>query len=47
MNELIRSIEAEQLRTDLADFKVGNTVKVHVKIKEVTEKEFRFLKELF
>jgi len=34
MNELIRSIEAEQLRTDLADFKVGDTVKVHVKIKE-------------
>lgn len=34
MNELIRAIEAEQLRTDLADFNVGDTVKVHVKIKE-------------
>lgn len=34
MNELIRSIEAEQLRTDLPDFKPGDTVKVHVKIKE-------------
>lgn len=34
MNELIRSIEAEQLRTDLPNFRVGDTVKVHVKIKE-------------
>jgi large subunit ribosomal protein L19 len=34
MNELIRAIEAEQLRTDLPNFKVGDTVKVHVKIKE-------------
>jgi large subunit ribosomal protein L19 len=34
MNELIRAIEAEQLRSDLPNFKVGDTVKVHVKIKE-------------
>ncbi|WP_139904545.1 50S ribosomal protein L19 [Clostridium thermarum] len=34
MNELIRSIEAEQLRKDLPDFNVGDTVKVHVKVKE-------------
>jgi large subunit ribosomal protein L19 len=34
MNELIRAIEAEQLRTDLPNFRVGDTVKVHVKIKE-------------
>lgn len=34
MNELIRSIEAEQLRTDLPDFNVGDTIKVHVKVKE-------------
>jgi large subunit ribosomal protein L19 len=34
MNELIRSIEAEQLRTDLPNFRVGDTLKVHVKIKE-------------
>lgn len=34
MNELIRSIEAEQIRTDLPAFRVGDTVRVHVKIKE-------------
>ena len=32
--ELIRAIEAEQLRTDIPDFKVGDTVKVYCKIKE-------------
>ena len=34
MNELLRSIEQEQIRTDLAEFHVGDTVKVFVKIKE-------------
>ena len=34
MNEIIRSIEAEQLRTDVAEFAVGDTVKVYGKIKE-------------
>ncbi|OPJ61790.1 50S ribosomal protein L19 [Clostridium oryzae] len=34
MNELIKAIEAEQLRSDLTKFGVGDTVKVHVKIKE-------------
>lgn len=35
MNELIRQIEAETLRPEpLADFNVGDTIKVHVKIKE-------------
>ena len=32
--EVIREIEQEQLRTDLADFNVGDTVRVHAKIKE-------------
>ena len=36
MNELIRAIEAEQLRTDLPTFAVGDTVKVYVRIKEGT-----------
>ncbi len=30
----IEMIEKEQMRTDLTDFKAGDTVKVHVKIKE-------------
>ena len=34
MNEIIRSIEAEQLRTDVAEFAVGDTVKVYGKIKK-------------
>lgn len=36
MNEILRAIEAEQLRTDLPNFKVGDNVKVYVKIKEGT-----------
>ena len=34
MNDIIRNIEAEQIRTDLTEFRVGDTVKVHGKIKE-------------
>lgn len=34
MLDIIRQIEAEQIRTDLASFRVGDTVKVDVKIKE-------------
>jgi large subunit ribosomal protein L19 len=34
MLDIIRAIEAEQLRTDLPEFNVGDTVKVHIKIKE-------------
>ena len=34
MNEIIRSIEAKQIRTDLPEFKVGDTVRVWVKVVE-------------
>ena len=34
MNELIRSIEAKQLRTDLTPFGIGDTVRVWVKVVE-------------
>ena len=34
MNEIIKAIEQEQIRTDLPEFNVGDNVKVHVKIKE-------------
>jgi large subunit ribosomal protein L19 len=34
MLEIIRAIEAEQIRNDLPKFNVGDTVKVHVKVKE-------------
>lgn len=34
MNEIIRQIEAEQLKSEIADFRIGDTVKVYGKIKE-------------
>ena len=34
MLDIIREIEAEQLRTDLPVFSVGDTVKVHIKVSE-------------
>ena len=34
MNDIIRGIEKEQIRTDLPEFHVGDTVKVHVRITE-------------
>lgn len=41
MNEIIRAIEAEQLRSDLPKFNVGDTVKVYVKIKEGTRERIQ------
>lgn len=34
MNDIIREIEAEQLKENMSDFHVGDTVKVYGKIKE-------------
>lgn len=34
MNDIIRSIEAEQMKENVDDFRVGDTVKVYAKIKE-------------
>ena len=34
MNEIIRAIEKEQIREDLNQFNIGDTIKVHVRIKE-------------
>ena len=34
MNELIREIEKEQLKSNVDEFRVGDTVKVHAKLKE-------------
>ncbi|EOR27406.1 MULTISPECIES: 50S ribosomal protein L19 [Clostridium] len=41
MNEIIRAIEAEQMRSDLPNFNVGDTVKVYVKIKEGTRERIQ------
>ncbi|MDO4519520.1 MAG: 50S ribosomal protein L19 [Eubacteriales bacterium] len=34
MNEIIRNIEAAQLKAEVPQFRVGDTVRVHAKIKE-------------
>lgn len=34
MNEIIRAIEKEQLKEGVGEFLVGDTVKVHAKVKE-------------
>ncbi len=33
-NKLIEAVEANQIRSDLPEFRVGDNVKVHVRIKE-------------
>ncbi len=43
MNSL-EMVELEQLRTDLPDFRVGDTVKVHVKIVEGDKERIQPLK---
>lgn len=32
--DLIRAVEQEQMRRDIPDFRAGDTVRVHVKVKE-------------
>lgn len=34
MNDIIRALQAEQLRNDLPNLEIGDTVRVYVKIKE-------------
>ena len=34
MNDIIKNIEAAQLKESITDFKVGDTIRVHAKIKE-------------
>ena len=34
MNDIIRSIEAGQLKNEVTEFRVGDTVKVYAKVKE-------------
>lgn len=45
MNEIIRKIEAEQLKENAPEFHVGDTVKYMPRSKRVTAKESRFSKE--
>ncbi len=41
MNEIIRSIESAQLRTDIPNFNVGDTVRVFVKVVEGTRERLQ------
>lgn len=34
MNDIIKSIEAEQLKSEITEFNVGDTVQVYAKVKE-------------
>lgn len=34
MNEIIKNLEAAQLKAEVTEFRVGDTVKVHAKVKE-------------
>ncbi len=37
MNDIIKAIENEQLKSDITDFNVGDTVKVYAKLLRVPE----------
>ena len=47
MNDIIKNIEAEQLKENAPEFHVGDTVKFTVRSKRETVKEFRFSKVQF
>ncbi|MBP5533312.1 MAG: 50S ribosomal protein L19, partial [Lachnospiraceae bacterium] len=34
MNDIIKNIEAAQLKSEITEFRVGDTVKVHALVKE-------------
>ena len=41
MNDIIRNIEKDQIRTDIAEFNTGDTVRVYAKIKEGTRERIQ------
>ncbi len=41
MNELIRSVEMEQMRSDVPQFNVGDTIRVFVKVVEGTRERLQ------
>ena len=44
--EILRRLEFEEMRTDIPDFRPGDTVRVHVKIQETDEKDIKYLRSL-
>ena len=47
MNEILRAIEAEQMRNDLPNFNVGDNVKLHVKVKEGNRERIQMFEGYF
>lgn len=47
MNDIIKNIESAQLKAEVPEFRVGDTVRVHALIKKETAKEFRSSREQF
>lgn len=41
MNQIIRGIDAEQIRKDLTPFNIGDTVQVHAKVTEGTRERIQ------
>lgn len=41
MNDIIRAVEAEQLKTDVPKLKIGDTLKVYVKVVEGTRERLQ------
>lgn len=41
MNDIIKKIEEEQLKSEVADFNVGDTVRVHAKVIEGTRERIQ------
>lgn len=41
MNDIIKKIEDEQLKSDVADFRMGDTVRVHAKVIEGTRERIQ------
>lgn len=39
--DILRAIESEQLKSNIPDFAIGDTVKVHVKVKEGTRERIQ------
>ena len=46
-SEIIKNIEAEQLKADAPEFRVGIPLRFMRKLKKETVKEFRFSKVLY
>lgn len=47
MNEIIKNIEAAQLKAEVPAFNTGDTVRVHALIKEGNRERVQVLKEQF